>query len=197
MILSDIIILSFLWFAVPFIIIVYGGFLLFMRPPKEVLGASLLGGLVVGIVNMLGDLLAYYAHWWHYSLSNLTLHLPLPLYITPMLTYGSVAYLLIWRFWHGRGRWFSLVLLIGVPIFSSVRDIYGNLTQTLYATWQNIPAAIILTIVMWYVAFYGGYFLFRRLAPERVLYEEEEDEDEEEADEEDTEEEASEEHATQ
>ena len=191
---SDIVILSFLWFAVPFIVIVYGGFLLFTHPPKEVLGVSLLGGLVVGIVNMLGDLLAYYAHWWHYGLSNLTLNVPLPFYITPVLVYGSIAYLLIWRFWQGRGRWFSLLLLIGVPIFTSLKDIYGALTQTSYATWQNVPMAIILTIVMWYVAFYGGYFLFRRLAPERVLYDDEE-EDGEDADEEDVAEEISEEHA--
>jgi hypothetical protein len=191
MILSDIVILSFLWFAVPFIIMVYGGFLLFVRPPKEVLETSLLGGLIVGIVNLLGDLLAYYANWWHYNLSNLTLHVPLPFYITPVLVYGSIAYLLIWRFWHGRGRWFSLLLLIGVPLFASMKDIYGALTQTSYATWQNVPAAIILTIVMWYVAFYGGYFLFHRLAPERVL----DDDEEEDADQEDREEQAAEEHA--
>jgi hypothetical protein len=191
---SDIVILSFLWFAVPFIVLVYGGFLLFAHPPKEVLGVSLLGGLVVGIVNLLGDLLAYYAHWWHYNLSNLTLHVPLPFYITPVLIYGSVAYLLIWRFGQGRGRWFSLLLLIGVPFFTSLKDIYGALTQTSYATWQNVPASIILTIVMWCVAFYGGYVLFRRLAPERVLYEEEEDEEDAE-EEEDGAEEAAEEHA--
>lgn len=167
-VLSDIVILSFLTFAIPFIIMVYGGFLLFLHPPKEVLGASLLGGLVVGVVNLLVDVLAYYAHWWHYNLSNLVLHVPLPLYITPVLVYGSIVYLLIWRFWHGRGRWFSILLLIGVPVFCCVRDIYGALTQTSYTVWENIPLAIIVTIVMWFAGFYGGYFLFRRFAPERV-----------------------------
>ena len=177
MTLSDIVIISFLAFNVFFIVLVYAAFLLFVRPPKEVLGASLLGGLVAGIVNMLGDLLAYYAHWWHYNLSNLTLHVPLPFYITPVLVYGSIAYLLIWRFRQGRGRWFSLLLLIGLPIFTSLKDIYGALTQTSYAIWQNLPAAIVLTIVMWCAAFYGGYFLFRRLAPERVFDDDEEDEE--------------------
>ncbi len=163
--------LSFLVFAVPFIILVFFGFVLYVRPPKRVLIASLLGGLVVGVVNGVVDVLAYYAHWWHYySLSNLVLHLPLPFYITPVLVYGSIAYLLIWRFWQGRGHWFAMLLLIGVPIFCMLRDASGALTRTSYTAWDNVPVAAIATIVMWLLAFYGGYFLFRSLAPTRSAY---------------------------
>src|SRR2546430_5215835 len=102
---------AFATLVIPFIIVVYLGVLLFIRPPRTVLLASLLGGLTMGVLNALFDLLAYYAHWWHYTLNGLILHLPLPFYITPILTYGSIVYLLIWRFWHGRGHWVALLLL--------------------------------------------------------------------------------------
>jgi hypothetical protein len=165
---------SFLAFAVPFIIMVFLGFLIAIHPPKIVLGVSLLSGLVVGIINIIFDLLAYYAHWWHYySLSNLILHLPLPFYITPVLVYGSIVYLLIWRFWEGRGHWFAMLLLIGVPIFCIVRDAIGALSGTSYTLWDNVPLAALFTIIMWPLAFYAGYFLFKRYAPARSEYLEE------------------------
>ncbi len=56
--------------VVPFIVIVYLAFLLFMHPPREVILASLLGGLTMGVINALVDLIAYYASWWHYTASG-------------------------------------------------------------------------------------------------------------------------------
>jgi hypothetical protein len=88
--------------VVPFILIVYFACVLFMHPPKEVILASLAGGLVMGILNTLGDLLAYYASWWHYAASGLVLRLPLPFYLTPLFIFGGLAYLLIWRFSEGQ-----------------------------------------------------------------------------------------------
>jgi hypothetical protein len=95
------------------------------------------------------------------------LHLPLPFYITDVLIYGSVAYLLIWRFWRGRGHWFAMLLLIGIPIFSIVRDIFGALTRTSYTMWDNTLLAALATILMWVVMFYGGYWIFTHVAPAR------------------------------
>jgi hypothetical protein len=165
---------SFLVFNVPFIILVFFVFVMFIHPPKVVLRISVLSGLVVGIINIIFDLLAYYAHWWHYySLNNLILHLPLPFYITPVLIYGSVVYLLIWRFWQGRGHWFAMLLLIGVPIFCIVRDAVGALSGASYTAWDNVPLAALFTIIMWPLAFYAGYFLFKRYAPTRSEYLEE------------------------
>ncbi len=155
---------AFLLLAVPLLLVIYLGFLLFIRPPKRVLLASLLGGIIVGLVNMLVDMAAYYAHWWYYNLQELILHVPLPFYISPVLIFGSLAYLLIWRFGHGRSRWFSFLLLIGVPLFCIVRDILGGLTHTADQEWQNGPVDTLVTIVMWVVAFYGGFWLFWRMA---------------------------------
>jgi hypothetical protein len=156
---------AFLLLTVPLLLIIYLGFLLFIRPPKRVLLASLLGGIIVGLVNLLVDIAAYYAHWWYYyNLQELILHVPLPFYISPVLVFGSLAYLLIWRFRHGRSRWFSFLLLIGVPLFCIVRDILGGLTHTANQEWQNGPVDTLVTIAMWVVAFYGGFWLFWRIA---------------------------------
>ena len=161
-------ILEFAYFALPYIILVYLAVLLFMRPPRAVLLASLLAGLLMGLINALVDLAAYYAHWWHYTLNGLILHVPLPFYITPVLVYGSIAYLLIWRFWTGRGHWFALLLLIGIPIFGIARDVLGAITATAYITWDSTLATPI-DVVMWAAMFYSGFLVFRRLAPPREV----------------------------
>src|SRR2546429_5273857 len=102
---------AFLFLNLPLLLVIYLGFLLFIRPPKKVLFASLLGGVIMGLANLLVDIAAYYAHWWHYTLKELDLHVPLPFYISPALVFGSLTYLLIWRFGRGRSRWFTLLLL--------------------------------------------------------------------------------------
>lgn len=153
---------AFIVLTVPFIIVCYLAVQLFIRPTRAVLLASLLGGLVLAILNILLDMLAYYAHWWHYTLTGLTLHVPLPFYISAFLIYGSIGYLLIWRFWNGRGRWFSYVLLFGVPVVGVLRDAFG------YATWDSMWA-LPMDIVMWIVMFYVGLFVFWRLITRREM----------------------------
>lgn len=171
----------FLLYVVPFLLMVYGAFLLFIRPPKSVLLASLLGGLVMGVINIVVDLIAYANHWWHYEFvqtglnhpndlqmqfANLflkslnTLHVPLPFYLTPIFIYGSLGYLLIWRFWSGKARWFAWVLLAGIPLFSIYRDLSGGFTNGSYQVWENVTASVIATVAMWLVAFFVGFALF-------------------------------------
>jgi len=176
--------LVFLFLVVPFLFLFYAAVLLYIRPSKQVWLCSLLGGLVLGVINFIVDIVAYNAHWWHYALEKVTLsnatasyqtvivnvfaqslatlHVPLPFYLPPIFIFGSLAYLLIWRFWQGRSRWFYWLLLIGVPVFCIVRDISGGMAQTSYQVWQNVPAAIVATTVLWLLAFYLGFFLFWR-----------------------------------
>src|SRR5205809_7456111 len=110
---------AFATLVIPFIVVVFLAALLFIHPTRTVLLASLLGGLTLGVINILFDLIVYYAHWWHYTLNGLTLHLPLPFYISPVLIYGCLLYLLICRFLNGRGPWLGMLLFIGVPVFSA------------------------------------------------------------------------------
>jgi hypothetical protein len=177
--------LLFLTLVVPLLLLFYGAFLLFIHPMKSILLMSLLGGLILGALNIFVDIVAYSAHWWQYEfvqtgldkptafqafLANAflntlnTIHVPLPFYLTPILIYGSLVYLLIWRFWFGKGRWFSILLLVGVPIFCIVRDVLGGIQHTSYQVWENVPLATTATIVFWLIAFYLGFWLFWRKA---------------------------------
>ena len=155
---------AFATLTIPFIVVVYLGVLLFIRPTKLVLQASLLGGLVMGLLNMAFDLLAYYAHWWHYTPNGLILHLPLPFYITPVLVYGSIAFLLIWRFWNGRYHWLSLLLLIGIPLFRAATDVIGTaVTHSGYTQYDSLLGGP-MNVIMWLVMFYTGFFVFNHFA---------------------------------
>jgi len=159
---------AFATLVIPFILLVYGAVLLFARPPRMVVLASLLGGLTLGVINMLFDLLAYYAHWWHYTLNGLILHLPLPFYISPILIYGSIVYLLVWRLWSGRGHWIAVLLLVFVPLFRATTDIVGTMvTQSSYTQFDNLLAAP-LDVVMWLLMFYAGFLVFTRLVPMEI-----------------------------
>ena len=148
--------------VIPFELFVFGAFLLFLRPPGRVILASLAGGLVMAALNALIDLLAISASWWHYTATGLTLQLPLLFYITPLLIYGGIAYLLIWRFQYGKWRWLSLALLIGVPLIGFGRDVLtSTVTHDTFLVWNNTLAAAPVDFVMWVGMFYTGYGVFR------------------------------------
>ncbi len=147
--------------VMPFVIIVYAIFVLFVRPPKAVLLGALAGGLLMALSNALIDLLAYYASWWHYIASGLIVHLPLPFYLTPMLIYGAVVYMLIWRFSQGsRQRWLVWILLIGVPLIGFGRDLLSVVTQSSFLVWNNALAGGI-DFVLWIGMFFAGYAVFK------------------------------------
>ena len=159
---------SFLTLDLAFIVVVYFAFLLFIHPPRSVVFPSLLGGLVLGIINILVDIVAHFTNVWQYTISGLTFFVPLPFYISPILFYGSIVYLLIWRFWRTRGHWFALLLLFGIPVFGVVRDLWGSLlVVSPYNPLWSSPLSLLLDIAMWLVMFYTGFFIFRRLAPAR------------------------------
>ncbi len=170
---------AFLTLDLAFIVVVYFAFLLFIHPPRNVVFPSLLGGLVMGLINILVDIVAHFTNVWHYTISGLTFYVPLPFYVTPVLFYGSVIYLLIWRFWHGRSHWFALVLLFGIPVFGILRDLWGGLLViSPYNPRWSSPLSLLLDIAMWLVMFYTGFYIFRKLAPARneVLAQEEQSE---------------------
>jgi hypothetical protein len=152
----------------------------------------------MAILNALGDLLAYYASWWHYAASGLVLELPLPFYLTPLFIFGGLAYVLIWRFSLGRKQrvesasrdgtgqsedngWrpqdrgsssiLALVLLIGVPLLGFARDLLNaEITHSSFLVWDSALAGPI-DFVLWVVMYYAGYSVFRRmLSPEQYLY---------------------------
>ncbi|HEY0753447.1 MAG TPA: hypothetical protein VGD98_05750 [Ktedonobacteraceae bacterium] len=155
-------------FVIPVIVIVYGIFILFMHPPLRVMRASLLGGLVMALLNIAGDLIAIHTSQWYYNASGLVGQLPLPLYTTSFLITGGLAYLLIWRFWRGPYHWLALLLLPGVPVFGYARDFWqAGLTASILV-WRG-PFAWAGDLLLWVVMFFAGWLVFRALAPARSM----------------------------
>jgi hypothetical protein len=155
--------------VVPVVVIFYGVFILFMHPPVKVIWATLAGGLMMALLNMAVDLIAIHTSQWYYSASGLVGQLPLPLYTTPLFITGGLAYLLIWRFWRSRYHWLALLFLVGVPVFGFLRDLWqaGLDTSSSFLIWKG-QQAWVLDIVLWLVMFFGGYLVFRAIAPART-----------------------------
>ncbi len=153
-------------FVIPVMLIVYGTFVLFMHPPVKVIGASLLGGLVMALLNMAGDLIAIHTSQWSYHASGLVGQLPLPLYTTSLFITGGLAYLLIWRFWRSAYHWLALLLLVGVPVLGYLRDYLQAGAPGSMLVWDG-RLAWAGDLVLWLVMFFAGYFVFRALAPSR------------------------------
>jgi hypothetical protein len=152
--------------VVPIVIIVYGAFVLFMHPPVRVIGATLAGGLVMALLNAIGDLAAIHTSVWYYNASGLVAQLPLPFYTTSIFILGGLAYLLIWRYQsNGRSR-LARVLLFGVPVLGFLRDLWQAQlgTQGSFLVWQS-PLAGVVNLVMWAIMFFAGYVVLRWLAP--------------------------------
>jgi hypothetical protein len=78
--------------------------------------------------------------------------------------YGSIVYLLIWRFWHGRYHWLSLLLLIAIPLFRATTDILGAAVTNSGNTQYDSLLAGPMNVVMWLVMFYVGFFVFNCFA---------------------------------
>ncbi|MEO7020831.1 MAG: hypothetical protein ABI234_11825 [Ktedonobacteraceae bacterium] len=155
--------------VVPAVVLFYGMFILFMHPPVKVIGATLAGGLVMALLNILGDITAIHTSLWYYNASGLVAQLPLPLYTTSFLILGGLAYLLIWRFWRGSSHWAALLLLGGVPLLGFLRDIWqAGITQAGFLTWRS-PLAAPVDFVFWLVMFFAGYLVFRAIAPARQV----------------------------
>lgn len=153
--------------VVPAVFILYGAFVLFMHTPLKVIGATLAGGLVMALLNMLGDIAAIHTSLWYYQASGLVAQLPLPFYTTSLFIMGGLAYLLIWRFWRGPHHWAALLLLGAVPLLGFVRDLWqAGIARDGYLTWTS-ALAVPADLVLWLIMFFVGYLVFHALAPAR------------------------------
>jgi hypothetical protein len=68
--------------------ILYAALALCIRPPRRIIALSLLIGLLLGCINMLGDMLAYGQGWWRYPFTTAS-HAPLTFYLGAGLFYGE------------------------------------------------------------------------------------------------------------
>ncbi len=151
---------AYLVLDVPFILLVYLAVLFFVRPGRVPTLAALLGGLLMAVLNLLADLLAYYLHLWHYTLPGLVLHLPLPFYIPAIFIYGGIGYLAIWLLWQRPGwHWVAIALMVVTPLLRALFDYARAATASGYIVWDS-PLAGLFDLLQYLVSFYLGYLLF-------------------------------------
>jgi hypothetical protein len=139
----------------------YAGLALWIRPPWKVIGLSLVTGIIMGSLNMLGDMLAYSQSWWHYPFTTAN-HAPLTFYLATALFYGAgIMGLVGWwarrRFGMGGG----VVLMVIFPLWGALRDFGGsalyNQTQTMIVWGEGfMPGAA--DFLLWASAGAAGFF---------------------------------------
>jgi hypothetical protein len=107
------------------------------RPPRIIWIRSLQVGWIAGIVNLLADATAQNLHLWHYVMPALFLGLPMDLYVSVALVYGSSISLIYW--WiatkYPRYKWWFVIAL---PFYGLGRDYFGTmLTGSTFLIWDS------------------------------------------------------------
>jgi hypothetical protein len=122
-------------FVIIFPPILYTGLALWIRPPWKVIGLSFIAGVLMGSLNLLGDILAYYQGWWHYPFTSAN-HAPLTFYLGTIIFYGAGIMGLVGWWVRKRFDWRGgVILLVVFPLWGILRDFGGtalyNQTQTM------------------------------------------------------------------
>jgi hypothetical protein len=141
--------------------ILYAALALWIRPPWRIIGLSLLTGLVVGCLNLLGDTFAYYQGWWHYPFTTAD-HAPLTFYLAAALFYGAGIIGLVGWWARKRFSWRGgVVLLVVFPLWGLLRDFGGsalyNQTQTMIV-WGEGFVPVVADFLLWASAGAAGFF---------------------------------------
>lgn len=141
--------------------ILYTGLALWIRPPWKVIGLSFIAGFVMGSLNLLGDMLAYYQDWWHYPFINAN-HAPLTFYLGTVIFYGAGIMGLVGWWTRKRFGWRGgVVLLVLFPLWGILRDFGGsalyNQTQTMIV-WGKGFIPVVADFLLWASAGAAGFF---------------------------------------
>lgn len=141
--------------------ILYAALALWIHPPWKIIGLSLVTGLVLGCLNLLGDIFAYYQGWWHYPFTTAS-HAKLSFYLGTALFYGAgIMGLVGWWARKRFGRRGGIVLLVLFPLWGFLRDFGGsalyNQTQTMIVWGEGfVPGAA--DFLLWASAGAAGFF---------------------------------------
>ena len=141
--------------------ILYAGLALWIRQPWKVIGLSFIAGFVMGSLNLLGDMLAYYQDWWHYPFTNAN-HAPLTFYLATVIFYGAGIMGLVGWWTRKRFGWRGgVVLLVLFPLWGILRDFGGsalyNHTQTMIV-WGKCFIPVVADFLLWASAGAAGFF---------------------------------------
>lgn len=141
--------------------ILYAGLVLWIRPPWKIIGFSFIAGLVMGCLNLSGDILANYQGWWHYPFTSAN-HAPLTFYLGTVIFYGAgVIGLVGWWVRKRFGMRGEVILLIAFPLWGILRDFAGSsLTQQTgtMIVWGKGLVPVLADFLLWGSAGAAGFF---------------------------------------
>ena len=126
------------------------------------IGVSFIAGVVMGCLNLLGDILAYYQNWWHYPFTPEN-HAPLTFYLGTVIFYGAgIMGLVGWWVRKRFGMRGGVILLIVFPLWGILRDFGGsaltNQTGTMIV-WGKGFVPVLADFLLWGCAGAAGFFI--------------------------------------
>ncbi len=141
--------------------ILYSALAFWIRPPWKVIGLSFIAGFVMGSLNLLGDMLAFYQSWWHYPFTTAN-HAPLTFYLGTVIFYGAGIMGLVGWWARKRFGWRGgVILLVVFPLWGILRDFGGsalyNQTQTMIV-WGEGRVPVLADFLLWASAGAAGFF---------------------------------------
>ena len=141
--------------------ILYAALVVWIRPPWKIIGLSLVTGIVMGSLNLLGDMLAYHQGWWHYPFTTAS-HAPLTFYLATALFYGAgIMGLVGWWVRRRFGMRGGVILLVVFPLWGLLRDFGGsalyNQAQTMIV-WGEGCVPVMADFLLWGSAGAVGFF---------------------------------------
>ena len=142
--------------------ILYAALALWTRPSWKVIGFSIIAGLVMGCLNLLGDILAYYQGWWQYPFTSAN-HAPLMFYLGTVIFYGAgVMGLVGWWVRKRFGMRGGLILLTAFPLWGILRDFAGSALTHQTGTmivWGMGFVPVLADFLLWGCAGAAGFFI--------------------------------------
>jgi hypothetical protein len=148
-------------FVIIFPPILYTALALWIRPPWKVIGLSFITGILMGSLNLLGDMLAYYQGWWHYPFTNAN-HAPLTFYLGTVIFYGAgIMGLVGWWVRKRFGRRGGVILLIIFPLWGILRDFGGSALYNqaqIMIVWGKGFVPVLADFLLWGSAGAAGFF---------------------------------------
>ena len=132
-----------------------------IRPPWKIIGCALIAGLVVGGVNMLGDLVANAFGLWHFPFTEAAVAPPY-MYLNSVLFYGAgIIGLLGWRIRRKWGWKGAIIFLLVFPFFALARDASGSAiadTSGALIIWGPGGAPYVADFFLWSLMECAGFF---------------------------------------
>lgn len=148
--------------VLPFIGVgVFAIFARLLRPPRHILVLTLKVCWLIGVMNVIADVVGTRFGFWHFTMDHLVFDLPPDLYVTISLAYGG-AFLLTYWWLRERHRPWAVPFALILPFYGLFRDFFGQrMTGDSMLVWDS-PHWWIADFASWAIGLWATMFVFHR-----------------------------------